>query len=257
MEYPGWLLDIIRSPGAREPLSLEGESLAGADGSRYPIGGGIARLVFPPELAGRDKKWNRFYDVAAPLYDLMERAFGRIVNGVDIRRARREIVSLLGLQPGMRVLEVSPGPGVFQQYLRDAITESGQLVALDLSMGMLEQCRKSQRLLGTWLVQGNGMHLPFADGSFDALFHFGGVNLFNDPAAALLEFVRVVKSGGIVSWGDEAFDPALPEGWKKRLISRVNPGFREPRPAVPGGLCEVTESYVYGGYAYLEVGKKG
>jgi ubiquinone/menaquinone biosynthesis C-methylase UbiE len=38
--------------------------------------------------------------------------------------------------------------------------------------------------------------LPFADNSFDILFHFGGVNLFNNPDLALREFVRVVRRGG-------------------------------------------------------------
>ena len=202
--YPQWLLDAIKCPETKEPLQVKGERLVRADGKEYPVINGIPSLVYPPELAGQDKKWNQFYDLCAPLYDLSERMFGKLINGVDIREARKEIVSHLGLQPGMKVPEVSPGPGVFQQYLRDEISASGELVALDLSIGMLKQCQKKQSRLGTYLIQGNGMYLPFMDGSFDALFHFGGVNLFNDPEAALSEFVRVVREGGIVAWGDRS-----------------------------------------------------
>jgi ubiquinone/menaquinone biosynthesis C-methylase UbiE len=157
----------------------------------------------------------------------------------------------------MTVLEVSPGPGVFQQHIWDKITPNGELVALDLSLGMLRQCRKKQGRLGTHLIQGNGAYLPFMDGSFDALFHFGGLNLFNEPEKALSEFVRVVRDGGIVSWGDEGFAPSVPEGWKKRLLTRVNPGFLKPIPTVPDGTTDVAEYEVYGGFAYLEVAIKG
>ena len=48
-----------------------------------------------------------------------------------------------------------------------------------------------------------------------------------------------------------------PEGWKKRLLTRVNPGFLKPIPIVPGGTTDVAEYEVYGGFAYLEVAIKG
>ena len=44
------------------------------------------------------------------------------------------------------------------------------------------------------------MYLPFKDESFDGLFHFGGLNLFNNPEMALDEFVCVVKKEVLFHW---------------------------------------------------------
>lgn len=150
---------------------------------------------------------------------------------------------------------MSPGPGVFQPYIREIIGRDGEFAALDLSLGMLKQCRKRQAL-GVMLAQGNGSHLPFADESFEALFHFGGVNLFENPGRALNEFVRVVRKGGVVSWGDEGFSLALPDSWKKKFVSKMNPGYKARRLAKPSGLINIKEFEVYGGYAYLVVANR-
>jgi ubiquinone/menaquinone biosynthesis C-methylase UbiE len=53
----------------------------------------------------------------------------------------------------MRVLEVSPGPGVFQPYIRKKISDDGALAALDLSLGMLRQCKKKQKQLNTFICR--------------------------------------------------------------------------------------------------------
>jgi ubiquinone/menaquinone biosynthesis C-methylase UbiE len=156
----------------------------------------------------------------------------------------------------MKVLEVSPGPGVFQKFLRYEIGETGELVALDLSMGMLRQCQKKNRKLNVHLVHGNAQFLPFSDYSFDALFHFGGVNLFNDPQKAIDEFIRVVKKDGIVSWGDEGISKNYSNECRKKLAIRMNPGFSKPRPVIPDTVYDSKENEVYDGLAYLVVAKK-
>jgi ubiquinone/menaquinone biosynthesis C-methylase UbiE len=98
--------------------------------------------------------------------------------------------------------------------------------------------------------------LPFADEAFDAVFHFGGVNLFNEPERAIREFVRVAKKGGIVAWGDESFSPNLPDNMQKRILGKMNPGFLKAKPAIPKELVNVREYEVYDGMVYLVVGEK-
>jgi len=186
---------------------------------------------------------------------LNERFLNRLLAGIDLPAERKRIVSLLDLKKGSRILEVSPGPGVFQAYIRERIGSNGEFAALDLSLGMLKQCRR-HRTLSVMLVQGNGSYLPFADESFDALFHFGGVNLFDNPERALSEFVRVVRRGGIVSWGDEGFSPSLPDSWKKRFVAKMNPGYNKARLAKPLGLTTIKEFEVCGGYGYLTVANR-
>ena len=256
MPQPSWLLEILRCPETHDHLQERTDRLIRPDGGSYAIIQGIPSLVFPRMPLGEDAKWRRFYDWFAPLYDLNERFFGRVLANLDIVQERARIVALLHLQQGMSILEVSPGPGVYQRDIRTAVGQQARYASVDLSMGMLSQCQKRNRSLDVALVHANGSRLPFADESFDALFHFGGINLFEEPEAAVSEFARVVKKGGIVSWGDEHFSTSIPDGWKKRFLARMNPGYLKVPPAVPEGLSNLRQAEVFGGFGYLVVANK-
>ena len=253
--YSNWLSSKLRSP---ETLKALNKSELGyeVDGKVYTMENNILSIVYPSELGGSDAKFNKFYNLFAPFYDLNEKIMGRLLLGIDMVQGRKQIVSLLGLKPGMRILEVSPGPGVFQKFLRSEIGADGELIALDLSMGMLRQCQKKNSDLNVQLIHGNAQFFPFDDNSFDALFHFGGVNLFNDPQKAINEFIRVVKKDGIVSWGDEGFSENYSNERRKKIMLKVNPGFSKPRPIIPDSVYNVVENEVYDGLAYLIVAKK-
>jgi ubiquinone/menaquinone biosynthesis C-methylase UbiE len=253
--YTKWLNDTLRSPETLKPLKYYGTCYKSGE-KIYKVSNDILSIAYPSNPGGNDAKYNRFYNIFAPLYDLNERVMGKLFTGVDMIKGRKQIVSLLGLRPGMRILEVSPGPGIFQKYLRETIGETGELVALDLSMGMLQQCRKRNGKLNIHLVHGNAQYLPFADDSFDALFHFGGINLFNNPQKAISEFVRVVNKDGIVSWGDEGFSKNYSNEKRKKLMLRINPGFAKPRPVIPDTVYDARENEIYDGLGYLVVARK-
>ncbi len=57
-------------------------------------------------------------------------------------------------------------------------------------------------------------HMPFADNSFDAAFIAASFHHLPNQAAALQEFARVVKPGGLVIWGIE------PAQWPYRTMYR-------------------------------------
>ena len=253
--YSDWLNNILRAPCTLKPLQNNRNSYE-SEGKLFKVNNEILSAVYPSDLGGSDAKYNKLYNLIAPLYDLNERIMGRILVGVDMIEGRKQIISFLGLKPGMKILEVSPGPGVFQKYLRNDIGDKGELVALDLSMGMLRQCQKQNKKLNVQLIHGNAQFLPFADNSFDALYHFGGINLFNDPQKAISEFIRVVRKDGIVSWGDEGFSPDYKNEGRKKMMLKINPGFAKPRPVIPDSVYDVKENEVYEGLAYLIVAKK-
>jgi ubiquinone/menaquinone biosynthesis C-methylase UbiE len=255
MKYSNWLNENLRSPETHKTLKWNGNNYE-ADGKIYQMKNDILSVVYPDELNGEDAKFNKIYNFFAPLYDLSERVFGRLFFGIDMIEGRNQIISYLGLKPGMRILEVSPGPGVFQKALRENIGIDSEFVSLDLSLGMLKQCQKRNKKLNIQLIHGNAQYLPFADNSFDALFHFGGVNLFNNPQQAISEFIRVVRRDGIVSWGDEGLSENYSDERRKKIALKMNPGFSKPKPAIPETVCDVVENEVYGGLAYLVVAKK-
>lgn len=253
--YTDWLIDRLRCPETLNMLEYNGSNYE-SGAKVFKVKNDILSIVYPDDLGGDDAKYNKFYNLLAPLYDLNERVMGKLLAGVDMIKGRQQIISFLGLKPGMKVLEVSPGPGVFQKFLRNDIGEEGELVALDLSMGMLRQCQKRNESLNVELIHGNAQFLPFADNSFDALYHFGGVNLFNDPQKAISEFIRVVRKDGIVSWGDEGFSENYRNERRKKLMLKINPGFAKPRPIIPHSVYDVIENEVYDGLGYLVVAKK-
>lgn len=252
-----WVLDILRCPETMARFESHPDGLRRAsDGKLYPDRDGIASLVYPAMLDGDDAHMNRRYEWLAPFYDVSERVLGRLLTGVDMEAGREKIVSLLGLEPGMRLLEVSPGPGVFQPMLRARLGEAAEIASVDLSLNMLRQCRKHHAAQHIELIQANAQHLPFADATFDALFHFGGVNLFNDPGQAVDEFLRVVRKGGLVTWGDEMMSENFRHPVGRWLLPRINPGFKKTPPSVPDSVMAVRRYEVYDGLGYLIVGVK-
>ena len=50
-------------------------------------------------------------------------------------------------------------------------------------------------------------NLPYQDGTFDAVFHFGGINFMPDVRVAISEMARVCKNAGAVEFGDECIAP--------------------------------------------------
>ena len=256
MAYSSFVNSILRCPETGEKLQPIEDGLKRADGKTYKVIDGILSAVYPPEISGDDKRWNVFYNILAPLYDINEKVMGRLIAGINMIEGRKEIISYLNLRSGMKILEVSPGPGVFQKFLRDKIGNDGELVSLDLSLGMLRQCQRKNGSLNVQLIHGNAQYLPFAENSFDAVFHFGGVNLFNDPKKDINEFIRVTKEDGIVSWGDEGFSSDYPNNVRRKILSKMNPGYIKPRPNVPATVSEVKEYKVYNGLGYLVTCRK-
>lgn len=72
--------------------------------------------------------WDRWSDY----YGLSER---------DFEPAREAAIDHLRLEPGDRVLEIGPGPGVNFERVRNEIGAGGELVAVDYSPGMVANAR--------------------------------------------------------------------------------------------------------------------
>jgi demethylmenaquinone methyltransferase/2-methoxy-6-polyprenyl-1,4-benzoquinol methylase len=69
-------------------------------------------------------------------------------------------------------------------------------VGCDFSLGMVRTGHATRGRGRVPFVAGDGMHLPFADGVFDAVTISFGLRNIVDPAAALKEMARVVRPGG-------------------------------------------------------------
>ncbi len=132
----------------------------------------------------------------AAMFDGVARRYDRtntvLSMGLDAlwRRRTRQCLQLHG---GQRVLDLAAGTGVSTIELKRAGAEA---VACDFSLGMLRAGKSNRSRRGVPFVAGDGMHLPFADETFDAVtISFGLRNIANAPMA-LREMLRVVKPGG-------------------------------------------------------------
>jgi len=96
------------------------------------------------------------------------------------------------------VLDLGCGTGV---VLRE-LSSWARPVGLDMSEKALGYCR--QRQLGD-LVQGDGVKLPFQEGSFDAIIGLDIFEHIEDDRAAFAEAYRVLRPGGVVVLSVPAF----------------------------------------------------
>ncbi|TCJ00862.1 demethylmenaquinone methyltransferase [Aeromicrobium sp. IC_218] len=129
------------------------------------------------------------FDQVAKRYDLTNDVLSL---GQD-RRWRARVVELVDPKPGERILDLAAGTGTSSKPFADA---GAEVVPCDFSLGMLEVGKQQQPDLP--FVAGDGMRLPFADDSFDAVTISFGLRNVQDPLEALRELRRVTRRGGRV-----------------------------------------------------------
>jgi ubiquinone/menaquinone biosynthesis C-methylase UbiE len=221
-----------------------------ATGQRFPVRAGIPVFLGETDVSGSNGKYQRLYDRFAPFYDFSTWLYARW-KGMDVETRLREYLDELEVKPNDRVLEVSVGTGRNLPFL----TPGAGLYGLDLSWGMLRRCAQNaaRRRLDVALVMGSAERLPFRAETFDVVFHFGGINFFNDRAAALREMVRVAKPGTKFIVGDE--NEALARKYEGVPVTGEFYGNRQapitaPVDLLPPGMQEVQVKDIAGGDLY-------
>lgn len=146
----------------------------------------------------------------------------------DEAALRQGLVARLQLRKGGRVLITGAGTGNDLPYLAQALGGSGEIYAQDIAQQMLlagvARYRAEVERTGTRLCfsVSDATSLPFADGEFDAAYHFGGINLFTDVRRGIAEMNRVVRDGGRVVIGDEGLAPWLKNSEIGRALIKNN-----------------------------------
>ncbi len=131
-------------------------------------------------------------DAAARYLDTMMRV---------LAAQKQQSTDLLRLKPGMSVIEIGCGNGRDAEALAKLVGPTGRVVGIDASQELISQATERTASLGLPLrFQVDDAHaLAFPDNTFDAARVDRVLQHLNDPAQAVCEMARVVRSGGRIA----------------------------------------------------------
>lgn len=131
-----------------------------------------------------------------PRYDLMNHV---MTFGMDFkwRKMLAKQAAHLADRDSQKVIDVATGTGDVAFEIRKAGVP--EVVGLDLTPEMIDAAqKKAKKTDGVTFIVGDGMRMPFEDGTFDAATISFGLRNMPDYAGAVAEMARVVKPGGKV-----------------------------------------------------------
>jgi ubiquinone/menaquinone biosynthesis C-methylase UbiE len=255
------IVALLRSPRAGEPLHVETEKgkevLLTPSGERFPIRGNIPDFAKPGDVTGSNRKYNQLYETVGGFYDGAQKIALALMN-VSKDYLFKSVLGFLEIKPGDLVLETSVGTGLCFPYLPAGVKRFG----LDLAWNMLRQCQTNLRRweMDAELFHGNAENLPFADNTFDAVYHVGGINFFNDRAKGIREMIRVAKPGTRIVISDESEQHVkssyertpIASGYFKNRTEKV----KAPIDLVPPEMQELHLEAFFGNRAYIMTFRK-
>ena len=216
----------------------------------------ILDLTYPKELFEQDRKERVAYDDAFQRYDRGVTWVFESLNS-DEQVNRQKMCDLLHLKPGMKVLEVGAGTGKDSELIIKAIAPNGEAYLSDLSPKMLQLAKQRLNPEGVTVNYfiANGTYLPFEDNTFDAVFHFGGINTFAERKEAFEEFSRVAKVGARIVVGDESVPSWLRNEPTYKTLMKANPMFADEVPLqdLPKNIENFELHWIFG-FGYYVMG---
>ncbi len=139
------------------------------------------------------------FDSIAPQYDFLNRL-------LSLRQDvywRRTMIEALNLPENAAVLDVACGTGDVMIEILNQTKNQKLIVGADFAPQMLKlaQIKLLRKGIGhrVQLIAGNGLHLPFAPATFDAITIAFGIRNIMDRKSALSSFFDCLKPGGKVA----------------------------------------------------------
>ena len=144
---------------------------------------------------------------------------------------RNEYIQMLGVAPGMSVLDVGCGSGAVTRALARRVAPGGHVVGMDASASMLKIAREladgSRVGENIEFNVGDSRALSLPSASFDCVLAATMLSHVPDPECALAEMVRVTRPGGPVGVFDVDGDLTLFSHPDRALTRRIIASFSD------------------------------
>ncbi|MEN3944146.1 methyltransferase domain-containing protein [Prosthecobacter sp. SYSU 5D2] len=121
------------------------------------------------------------------------------VESREIYHNRDQIVSALGLKPGMTVADIGAGTGLFILPFAQAVGDGGKVYAVEIAKNFLEHIRaraSKASLTNVETVLGTERSVELPEASIDLAFICDVYHHFEYPQASLATLHKAIKPGG-------------------------------------------------------------
>ncbi|MFW9864216.1 MAG: class I SAM-dependent methyltransferase [Candidatus Thorarchaeota archaeon] len=124
------------------------------------------------------------------------------------------IVDAIDARPGMTVVDVGCGSGLYTVAVAKAVQPDGIVYAVDIQEGMLEKLRARMQREGieniTPILADAEGQIPLDDGIADAVFSVAVIPEIPDPVKAMVQIKRLMAEDGVFAEAELLLDPDYP-----------------------------------------------
>lgn len=199
-----------------------------------------------------EAKWNKWADTLDK----------KSLRNDYLRNAQSQVISLLDVRPGVHFLDIGCGTGWAVGQVASLVNDQGLFYGVDLSPKMIEKAKSNFSARDNLIfTQANVESIPLDSSFFDVIICTNSFHHYPDPAKALQEMYRLLKSGGKVYVLDPTADTWLIK-FIDKIIKMVEPehvkiySSREFQGLFAGAGLKYLNSKIMNGRDTIHIGEK-